>query len=131
MRYYLLYMTAFIVAVLSISSVHAQNVRFFDTLYDVPVMEGLVVLPEQAMSYDKPEGRISQSMAYMPQGDWEAISLFYKESLLQMGWEALEQDKYSRENELLEITHENEEELAHSGVIVRFLLRPQQGLNRY
>ncbi len=127
MKHYL-YIVTFILLILSAERALAQETRFFDELYDVPVMAGLVALPEQAMSYDKPEGRISQSMAYAPNGNWDAITLFYKESLLQMGWKAVAPNKYAREGELLEITHEESAEegrnASNSGLIIRFLLRP-------
>ena len=122
MRVYLLYLMVF---VLMAQASHAQNAHFFDELYDVPVMNGLVIVPDQAISYDKPEGRISQAIAYAPNNDWSAIQSFYKETLMQMGWQSLGNDKYSRERELLEINHEKTENSDVSGLIIRFLLRPQ------
>jgi hypothetical protein len=125
---FLRYITIVIVVVLSVQSTQAQEIHFFDELYDVPVMEGLVVLPEQAMSFDKPNGQISQVIAYAPNLEWASIALFYKESLLQMGWRARGEDKYSREEELLEITYEGTKdkssEATESGLIIRFLLYP-------
>ena len=53
---------------------------------DVPLMDGLITLPEMDMSFDAPEGRIVQSIAYSETLLPEQVSAFYAETLPQMGW---------------------------------------------
>jgi len=62
--------------------------------------------------------------------NWDSISLFYQESLAQMGWQKLADNKYVREGELLEIIREEKSDggrniVRSQGLIIKFLLRPQ------
>lgn len=102
--------------------VHAgQPPQFFEALYDVPVMPGLDEIPEMSMVFDKPGGRIAQSVAEAPSLAARDIEAFYNESLPQLGWSAVSQGAYLRENERLKISIEDT-----SGTrIVRFLLEPR------
>ena len=100
---------------------YAAEGLFFDTLYDVPIMPGLEEVPEMAMSFDKPDGRISQAAATAPQVKEQDIMAFYAESLLQMGWQQKTADHYVRDGEELEISIEKTE----ASQMVHFLLKPQ------
>ena len=69
---------------------------------DVPLMEGLITLPEMDMTFDAPEGRIMQSVAYSDSLLPGQIRAFYEETLPQLGW--LQQGKgFVREKEELSI----------------------------
>jgi hypothetical protein len=100
---------------------YAAESAFFESLYDVPIMPGLEEVPEMAMSFDKPNGRISQAAAVAPAVAEPAIIAFYQESLPQMGWQQNSRNHYVREGEELEISIEKTE----TSQIVRFLLKPQ------
>lgn len=69
---------------------------------DVPLMDGLTVLPEMEMSFDAPEGRIVQSVAYSEALLPDQVAAFYAETLPQMGWEQKGKE-FLREKETLSI----------------------------
>jgi hypothetical protein len=74
----------------------AEKGRFFEALYDVPVMPGLEELPDQAMLFDKPDGRIASVVAASKTLEEADIKSFYKETLSQMGWKKDGQNQYVR-----------------------------------
>ena len=102
---------------------------FFDSLYDVPVMPGLIEVPELSLSFDKATGRISQAAAVYNGINIDAVFVFYDQSLRQMGWRKISQGGYVREGEKLSISieakTENNQENQSSGPLVRFLLEPE------
>lgn len=98
---------------------------FFDSLYDVPVMPGLVEVPELSMSFDKPDGRISEASAHYNGAKVQAVFVFYDQSLSQMGWRKQAQGIYTREGEKLSISIEKMQENQGALPLVRFLLEPQ------
>ena len=104
---------------------------FFDSLYDVPVMEGLSEIPDQSFSFDKPDGRISQAAAVVASGTPKsAVFGFYDTALGQMGWEKQEQGIYTREGEKLTLSADEippkSQEKQGASLIIRFLLEPAQ-----
>ena len=107
--------------------VYAQN-QFFESLYDVPIMEGLVEMPEMAMSFDKPAGRISEAGAIATGLNAPDIYTFYDKALPQMGWQKKGRGLYIREGDELTLTiaeegQKNKENQIDS-LIVRFSLTP-------
>ena len=110
----------FFVAMMDVSRPYAQESQFFETLYDIPVMAGLEEVPELALSFDKPDGRISQAGAYASDLTKNDILSFYNKSLEQMGWHSIAAGQYRREREKLEIFIEKSGGLN----LVRFLLQP-------
>lgn len=104
----------------------AQNQPFFETLYDVPVMQGLEEVPEMAISFDKPNGRIAEAGAVADNLSTPAILSFYKESLSQLGWTLSQGTKnetiYTREDEKLSISIDKLE----VSLVVRFTLEPKE-----
>lgn len=75
--------------------------RFFETLYDVPVMPGMTELPDKALVFDKPDGRIAQAGAAGKGVTGQGIRAFYAASLPQLGWAPIGGDSYAREGEKL------------------------------
>lgn len=75
--------------------------RFFETLYDVPVMPGLQELPEKALVFDKPSGRIAQAGAAARDVPEQAIKAFYAAALPQLGWAPAGADSWRRDGEKL------------------------------
>lgn len=115
--------TFFLVAVAALSltsSAWAQQAVFFETLYDVPVMPGLVELPEGALVFDKPSGRIAQAEAAGESVLAREIQGFYRESLPQLGWVEHSKGSYRREGEALTLEIREEEGFR----IVHFTLSP-------
>ncbi|MCB1562680.1 MAG: hypothetical protein KDJ75_03820 [Alphaproteobacteria bacterium] len=61
---------------------------FFQTIPDMPLMQGLEELPDQTVIFEKPAGRIIDAAAALED---EALApadvlTFYKETLPQLGW---------------------------------------------
>ena len=72
---------------------------------DVPLMDGLVHLPDMDMTFDAPEGRIVQTTAYSETLSPKEVKAFYAESLPQLGWKCTGRE-FVRENETLSVeTH--------------------------
>lgn len=98
----------------------AADARFFETLYDVPVMPGMAELPDRSLVFDKPEGRFAQAGAAGEKVTEEGIKAFYKASLPQLGWAPAGADSYIREGEKLTLS------VGSEGVykVARFTLSP-------
>lgn len=97
-----------------------ERAAFFETLYDVPVMPGLVELPEAALAFDKPSGRIAQAEAAGRGVSRHDIKAFYREALPQLGWLERPDGSYRREGEVLQLEIREEEGYK----IVHFTLSP-------
>lgn len=86
----------------------AADARFFETLYDIPVMPGMAELPDRALTFDKPEGRFAQAGAAGAGVSAAAIKAFYAASLPQLGWTPSGVDSgadaYVREGEKLTLS---------------------------
>jgi hypothetical protein len=74
---------------------------FFEALYDVPVMPGLEEVKDQAMLFDKPDGRIASVVAASKTLNASDITRFYDESLPQLGWKKTSQNQYVRGSDRL------------------------------
>lgn len=108
--------------VLTASAWSNGKTAFFDSLYDVPVMPGLHEMPEYALVFDKPEGRVAEAAAMLSDdlGPDDVIS-FYTASLPQLGWAQSQPATYVRGAEKLTIlarTHDGKQ-------VVFFLLEPR------
>lgn len=105
------------------SSAKAFDPQFFETLYDVPVMEGLLELEDSALTFDKPGGRISQAMALAEAMTQAEILAFYDTTLPQMGWNKVKSGEYQRELDKLLILFEKTDH----ALIAKFMLSPIGG----
>lgn len=94
--------------------------RFFESLYDVPVMPGMAEFPDQALLFDKPDGRIASVAAGSKGADPVKVRAFYDETLAQMGWRKTAQNQYVRGKDRLDMMVERKAGLT----IVRFTLSP-------
>ena len=76
--------------------------RFFEQLDDLPLMAGLREIEEANVAFDKPGGRIGEAYAEgeVPAGE---VLAFYRKTLPQFGWRAVDDDSFEREGEQLEI----------------------------
>ncbi len=84
-----------------------QHTVFFASMEDIPLKSGLTELIDQTMIYDKPEGRIIESIAHIDFGSDQDIMLYYKQSLPQLGWSPKKDGSYIRNNEHLKMKFEN------------------------
>ena len=75
---------------------------FFVTVADLPLMPGLVESTETALVFDNPGGRIVEVMATGILTT-QSILAFYGQTLPQLGWTALADDRFERESEVLRI----------------------------
>lgn len=81
---------------------YAQSeAAFFSTLPDIPLKPGLVELEEQSLSFDKPEGRIIESVALIESGSAEDTADYYRTVLPEFGWQKIGEQHYKREAEEL------------------------------
>ena len=98
----------------------AKAPLFFEALYDVPVMPGLEELKDQAMLFDKPDGRIASVMAASKNLNATDISRFYAESLPQLGWRKTAENQYVRGSDRLKMELSKKPPLT----VVHFTLSP-------
>jgi len=87
---------------------------------DLPLMPGLTALPDGALVFDKPGGRIVEAFARGSMAPQSVIA-FYDQTLPQLGWQSEGRGTYEREGERLEL------DLGHDarGTTVHFRLFPQ------
>lgn len=76
---------------------------FFEALYDIPVMPGLEELKDQAMLFDKPDGRIASVVAASRRLGRAEITAFYDEVLPQLGWKKTLKNQYVRGGDRLQM----------------------------
>ncbi len=93
---------------------------FFESLYDVPVMDGLEEITGEAMLFDKPDGKIAFVAASTKTLTKSQIETFYEKTLPQMGWKKIKQNQYVRETEQLLI----DVSIKNSVIIAQFTLSP-------
>ncbi len=62
-----------------------ESSRFVTGLGDVPVMPGLTPAEEEPLVFDKPDGRIAQTVM-RGSVDRKAILSFYNQTMPQLGW---------------------------------------------
>lgn len=107
---------------LTASAYSNGSARFFESLYDVPIMPGLEEMPDYALVFDKPEGRVAEAAAYSDGGlPPSEILKFYKTSLQELGWTQKAPAVYVREGEKLTISSKTQ----GGQNMVLFLLEPQ------
>lgn len=97
-----------------------QGSGFFEALYDVPVMDGLEELKDQAVLFDKPDGKIASVTAASKSLSVNAIEGFYAQTLPQMGWKKTNHNQYIRAHEQLTMDIRVQKPLT----IVQFTLAP-------
>jgi hypothetical protein len=105
----------------------AENVspaRFFTSMQDVPLVSGLTELSDQTVTFDKPEGRIVESVAEIDSGTFETVKKSYDETLPQLGWNRIAENSYARESEFLHLNFETYD----GRNFVRVMVRPREGL---
>lgn len=101
-----------------------QAAQFFSSMQDVPLVSGLEEVKDQTVTFDKPEGRIVESVAEIVAGDFSSVKKSYEETLPQLGWKKIEENSFAREKEFLHLNFE-----AYEGRnFVRVMVRPREGI---
>ncbi len=96
-----------------------DDTAFFSELEDIPLMPGLTELPEESLSFDKPEGRIVEQAALIGHLSRKDILVYYGGVLTHLGWGRVTDTRFFREREYLELSFEEREGAALLKVMVR------------
>lgn len=103
----------------------SESTRFVTGLGDVPVMPGLAPAEEEPLVFDKPDGRIAQSVM-AGRVDRKAVLAFYNQTMPQLGWKRTSDTNYVREGEELRLEFVKTGRPVPPGqTTVRFTLSPR------
>ena len=80
----------------------AEPARFVTGMGDVPVMPGLSAAENGALVFDKPGGRIVESVMRGRVGR-KAVLAFYAQTMPQLGWKRVGDTRFEREGEQLRL----------------------------
>jgi hypothetical protein len=101
--------TIFFAIILFSAPVFAETL-FFEAMPDIPVASGLEILPDEGVSFDKPDGRIAEAVAVLAaDGDHpgaEGIVQYYDTILPSFGWIKVGDQRYMRGEEALKFWFE-------------------------
>ncbi len=87
----------------TIQAFAVETPQFFSSVPDMPLMDGLTELTDQTVVFDKPEGRIVESVALIEGPAPANVLSFYNETLPQLGWARIADLSFKRENEVLKV----------------------------
>lgn len=96
--------------------------HFLSAIPDVPLMEGLQELPDHTLSFDKPEGRIVESIVEIDGVSPGAVQAYYNDTLPQFGWHPAGGGKYTRHRELLQLSFE----VVDGQEYLKFMVMPRE-----
>jgi hypothetical protein len=118
-------LSVFALGHLSLSSATAQvsqdEPEFFMSLEDIPLMEGLEELEDQTLSFDKPEGRIIESLALMRGVSRQQVLSYYRQALPHFGWQVMEGGTmFFRGKEYLDLTFHQKDGIS----VVKIMVKP-------
>jgi hypothetical protein len=99
--------------------VQAQE-RYFEVLYDVPIMPGMEEVPGEAVLFDTAQGRIASTLAGIKAQSAPAITAYYDRTLAAMGWKKSNENQYVREGQGLRLEFSAKPPVT----FVRFTLSP-------
>lgn len=120
---------AFVALVLGAAMPQAQAAedlpRFFSSIPDLPIMDGLQENEDEAVIFEKSEGRIVTQYAEVAGHNMTRTEIFgfYAKTLPHLGWEKIGEGKYLRENERLLMTIEKNQH-GETGYSVKFIVEP-------
>lgn len=95
---------------------------FFSKMQDIPVMPGLRELEDQAFVFDKPQGRIVESLALFDGMPPPRILDFYAQTLPQLGWRLVSPARFVRGEESLEMSFEDQ----GSETLFKIIIHPNE-----
>jgi hypothetical protein len=102
----------------------AAAAEFVRGLGDVPAMPGLAPVDGGDLIFDKPGGRIAETVMRGRVGRADVQS-FYASSMPQLGWERLSGDRFRREGEELRLEFVDSPPQPAGHTTVRFVLTPR------
>jgi hypothetical protein len=94
--------------------------RFLSVIEDLPLMAQLDEVPESAVVYSKPQGRIVE-VAARGNISSKAVLAFYAGTLPQLGWHRASDGAWQRDGERLSLSFQT----GPSGLTVQFSLAPR------
>ncbi|MCB1651401.1 MAG: hypothetical protein KDI46_05045 [Alphaproteobacteria bacterium] len=102
-----------------VSPAFARIVSFSAVIPDVPLVPGTVELEDQGVSFDKPGGRVAESVVDMADVSKAFVLWFYRQSLPQFGWTAQADGDFAREGEVLSLVFEPEEAPSFFRIVIK------------
>ena len=97
-----------------------DDTAFFSELEDIPLMPGLTELPEDSLSFDKPEGRIVEQVALIGDLSQKDVLVYYGGVLTHLGWGRVSDTRFFREREYLELSYEEQQ----GATLLKVMVRP-------
>ena len=97
---------------------------YISVLPTVPVMDGATEITDSAVLFDKPGGRIAQTILYTESSDQSALLNFYEQTLPQLGWTPSGKNTFTREEERLLLVPLESETTQSQGTTLKVLLSP-------
>lgn len=114
----------FLIAVLALPGpVKAAAPGYLRYLPDVPLMDKMTELPDQALIFDKGEGRVIESAVLAGALSEKEVLDFYNRSLPALGWKSAGPQRFLRNEDQLIVKWEK----VGDGAVVRFSVSPKQG----
>ncbi len=104
-----LLLALFLICAFTTGACAIGNPQFFASIPDMPLMDGLTELTDQTVVFDKPQGRIIESVALSDGQAPDSVLEFYNETLPQLGWARIADLSFRRENEVLKMSVESNE----------------------
>ncbi len=120
MKFLRLYMSLLVMAVVSFGGAAMAEVsQFFNTVQDLPLMQGLSEIEEEGLQFDKPEGRVTEAVALIDSVGAASVLAYYNASLPQFGWARIAENTFVRHDEKLTLNVEANE--GHEFLKVRII----------
>jgi hypothetical protein len=91
---------------------------FFEVLPDVPVAEGVQDLPDQAVVFNKPGGRVVEAVAVVDGAQVQSLYAYYDSVLPSLGWQVKAPRLYVRGGEVLKYWVESFEGESYFHILV-------------
>lgn len=116
--YYIIVMYVILVVCSGTAGV-ASTTQFFQGLPDIPVAAGVRPLPEGAIVFEKPGGRIVQLICTIdtPNSETEILD-FYRQALPAFGWVPRSTHSYNRDGETLSFVFRTENRQTYMDISV-------------
>lgn len=92
---------------------------YLSVIDDVPLIDGLTEMTDNAFAFDKPEGRIAETVA-QGTADTAFVESFYRATLPQLGWQAQGPGVWTRDKEKITLRVERRDNVTYA----RFTLSP-------
>lgn len=98
-----------------------QKQAYFKALPDIPLSPSMIEIEDESFVFDKAEGRVIESVGFLSVSNSQKTIQFYQDALARLGWKALNNMAFRRNNEQIILKIEE----VPQGMQVRFRLLPQ------